>query len=523
MRITLFRALLFCLCLVSPACWAAAPDGAQERGLNQDLLPDPPDGTIRVNLKQIATGLFGQVEGINQILPSDMAPFPDGSDRIAILTLGGVVRLLQPNNTLEPIPYLITTNEDTVIEPGNFGIISFVFHPDFADPKAPGYGKFYIIETEDVSAGTPDFDGSLQQSAFGGQHHDVLYEYTTTDPSSDTFVGTKREILRIEQPGWDHNVFDLTFGIGAERGILYITSGDGGNAPAGDALIRENAQFMGNVFGKILRIDPLGSNSANGNYGIPADNPFLSDPNTLDEIYSYGHRAPFRLNTDRNTGDLWLGEVGQNQIEEINKVLPGANYGWALKEGSFLFDELDLSNNQPDPDLDNNGTGDFADSMGFTDPIFEVDHETAVSMTGGFVYRGSAIPNLQGRFIFGDGFGNGLFHANPSDGPVSGETGGVVRFTFGPAGVPMPFGVISIGEDLDGELYLLTLDGRVLRLDPSPCNAADLYPDGSLDFFDVSTFLQLLSNEEPRADFNRDGFYDFFDISAYLTIFMNGC
>lgn len=525
MRIKTCRAAMIGLCLGMLATATAAHDEPKspQGGFNQDLLPSPPDGTIRVNLTPVATGLLGQIQGISQILPSDMAPFPDGSGRIAVLTLGGVVRLLDENAALSPNPYLITTNDATQIAPGNFGIISIAFHPDFAQLGEPGYGKFYVIETEDVSAGTPDFDDSLQQNAFGGQHHDVLYEYTADDPSSDTFSGSKREVLRIEQPGWDHNVFDLAFGIGAERGILYVTSGDGGNAPAGDALIRENAQYRLNPFGKILRIDPLGSNSANGKYGIPSDNPFITDPNTLDEIYSLGHRAPFRLTVDRATGDLWLGEVGQNQVEEINRIVAGANYGWSLKEGSFLFDELDLSNNQPDPDLDNNGTGDFADSMGFTDPVFELDHETAVSITGGFVYRGSAIPTLQGRYVFADGFGNGLFHGHPSNGPVSGGTGGVERFVFGTTGVPMPFGVISIGEDLAGELYLLTLDGRVLRLDPAPCSAADLYPDGALDFFDVSTFLQLLSNMDPRADFSADGSYDFFDISAYLSVYMNGC
>lgn len=491
--------------------------------IDQDLLEDPAPGTIRIRITEVASGLNSEVDGVLQILPTDLAAVPDDSGRLCVLTLGGTIRLIDPVQGLVEEPYLITANKNTEVVPANFGMISMVFHPQFAQKGMPGFGKFYVIETEVTSAGTPDFDGSLQQNAFGGQHHDVIYEYTTTDPSSDVFAGTKREVLRVEQPGWDHNLFDMTFGLDDEAGIMYISSGDGGNASEGTPLIRDNPQFLGNVFGKTLRIDPLGSNSANGQYGIPADNPFLSTPDALPELYTYGHRSCYRLTTDSLTGDLWLGEVGQIQVEEVNRLEAGANYGWPFKEGSFLFDELDFDDNQIDPDTNNNGTGDFADANGLTDPIFEVDHQTARSLTGGYIYRGDSIPGFEGNYIFGDAIGNGLFYGNPIDGPVSGGTGGLQRFLVDPTGLPIPFGVISIGEDRSGELYLLTGSRKVLRLDPWRCSNADFVADGVLDFFDISAFLVAFSAGEGDADLNDDLQFDFFDVSTFLTQFNQGC
>lgn len=490
--------------------------------VDQDLLEDPPTSTQPVRLTEIASGLFGDAAGVTQFFPTDLAPFPDGSGRLAVSTLGGVVRLIRPDGTLDPTPYLVATNPSSDIDPGHYGMTSIAFHPDFAVPGAPGEGKFYLIETEDRNAGTPDFDGSIDPVSFGGPHHDVLYEYTATDTSADLFSGSKREVLRVEQPGWDHNVTDLTFGVGPARGYLHLTSGDGSNGNEGTPPIRDNPQFLGNVFGKILRIDPLGGDSANGQYGIPPGNPFVGVVGALPEIYSYGHRSPYRLTVDRATGALWLGEVGQRQIEEVNIVTAGANYGWPLKEGSFLFNELDHDDNQPDPDLDMNGTGDFADANNLIDPVFELDHQSSRSVTGGYVYRGAQIPALGGRYVFGDAVSNALYIADPSGGPVSGQTGGVERLAIDPSGDPMPFGTISIGEDAEGELYILGLDGRIVRIDRLPCDA-DLNDDAVASFPDVGLFLAAFAAADPAADFTGDGSVGFPDVGAYLAAFAAGC
>ena len=487
---------------------------------DQDLLESPPTGDIRVNLSLFATGLIGNVDETPQYMPTDMVQIPDGSGRMCVLTLGGVIRLIHADGSLDSVPYLITTNEDSYIDPANFGAISIAFHPDFADPKADGYGRFYVIETENDTAGVPDFDGSLLQVSIGGVHHDVLYEYTATDPSSNTFAGTRRSLMRVEQPGKDHNLFDICFD---DDGLMFVSSGDGGNQGEGVNLIRQNAGFLGNVFGKILRIDPLGSNSDNGQYGIPEDNPFVSTDGALGEIYSYGHRSPYRLTIDDSTGDLWLGEVGQQQVEEVNKIVAGGNYGWSTKEGSFIFDQTDFDNNSIDSDSDKNGTGDAADADNLIDPVFEVDHQTARSITGGFIYQPDDIPGLEGMYIFSDAFGNGLFYGDPAEGSVAGETGGVQRFRFDPSGVSMPFGTISIAQDFAGSQYLLAFDGRILQINPWACSIADFVPDGVLNFLDVSAFLGAYGNQDPDADINGDTTWNFLDVSQFLGLYGKGC
>lgn len=489
----------------------------------QDVLPTPPESSIEVRLTPVASGLSTVIDGVPQLFATDFAPIPDGSGRVLVMTLGGVVRVLDTEDGLLPEPFLLIPGDDTQIEPSNFGMTSIAIHPSYAQKGSPGYGKFYTIETERADAGVADFAGSLDPLAFGGQHQDVVYEYTADDIGADTFSGSKRELLRVLQPGWDHNLFDLAFGIGSDADHMYISSGDGANAGESDAVIRDNAQFLGNVFGTILRIDPLGNNSENGAYGIPPNNPFVGNPDALPEIYSYGHRSPYRLSVDTENGTLWLGEVGQRQIEEVNTIHAGANYGWPLKEGSFLFDEFDHLNARPDPDLDMNGTGDFADDNGLSDPVFELDHDTSISITGGFVYRGNAIPHLRNQYLFADAVLPGIY-AGPADAtPVANETGQLARLRIDPKGAPAPPGVISIGQDMNGELYLLTIDGRILRVDPSPCGPADLFPDGSLDFFDITAFLTAFNDEDAAADFDANGRFDFFDITAFIQQFNLGC
>lgn len=512
---------------------ALVHSGATGQGLN--LLPSPPPGTVTVRLVTLTSDLSLSVNDRPQFAPIDMSPFPDGSGRLAVLTLGGLVRVIDSDGTLLPEPYLDVVTPDTnLLSPGNFGIISIAFHPDFADPEAPGHGRFYIVETEFVGAGIPDFDGSLEQNALGGRHHDVLYEYTAADPGADVFSGTRREVLRVEQPGWDHNMFDLAFGLSPEdEGLLYISLGDGANVGEAVSLLRTNATILGNVFGKILRIDPLGTDSANGQYGIPPTNPFVDVPGAKHEIYSYGHRSPYRLNADRLTGELWLGEVGQTQVEEINRIVAGGHYGWPFKEGSFLFFQTDHDGTLPDTDTDGNGTGDLADDLGLIDPVFEVDHQTSRSITGGFVYRGEAIPDLEGLYVFGNNTpttpgGLGLYYGNPADGPVAGGTGGVREFILSPDSDPVPARIFSIGEDQDGELYLLgqgTLGGVLQRVEAfaDPECTADTNDDGQVSPADFGAWVTAFNAMSPACDQNGDGLCTPADFGAWISNFNAGC
>ena len=283
---------------------------------------------------------------------------------------------------------------------GQSGFTYFAFHPQFATN-----GIFYTIHSEQKS-GSPDPDFPLTKAVINNQgevinssHHDVITEWIADDHLSNEFSGTFRELLRIEQPYRDHNLGQLAFNPNAlpgdeDFGLLYIASADGGNNR--DPL--DMGQDLSTPFGAILRIDPQGNNSLNGAYGIPESNPFVidDDANILDEIWSYGHRNPHRITWDTEAGSIMLiSEIGQAFIEEINLGVKGQNYGWSEREGTWLFDKLLDDELLPLPANDND--------FGFTYPVAQYDHPDGPgAIAGGIVYRGSAIENLQGQFVFAD-------------------------------------------------------------------------------------------------------------------------
>ena len=236
-------------------------------------------------------------------------------------------------------------------------------------------------------------------------------EHLVVDPSS------RRELLRIDKPQFNHNGGELAFG---PDGKLYISLGDGGAAddqrpghvPGG------NAQSL--APGNVLRVDPRGHNSANGQYGIPRGNPFVGRDGA-DEIWAYGFRNPYRFSFDSRTGHLVVGEVGQNDIEEVDVVRPGRNYGWPIKEGSFLFDN------------GGDGAGFVTQRSpgipaGLVDPVLEYDH----TAPGGVRCGGGAPPSAcQGIAVFGfaqDRRGE-LYVLGNTTGVLSGTTGTVLRIT----------------------------------------------------------------------------------------------
>ena len=224
--------------------------------------------------------------------------------------------------------------------PGSFderGFLGLAFHPDYRKN-----GLVYTYTSEPFDSGTPDFPiPDTGEPPAANASLTVIREWRVDDPKrpgSVVDVTSSRVLVRVEQPQFNHNGGAIAFG---PDGMLYIALGDGGSAddqgpghvPGG------NGQDLseGNLLGKILRIDPQGSNSANGEYGIPADNPFVG-ARGADEIFAYGFRNPFRLSFDSRTGELYVADVGQNDIEEVDVVVGGGNYGWPIKEGTFLFD-----------------------------------------------------------------------------------------------------------------------------------------------------------------------------------------
>ena len=217
------------------------------------------------------------------------------------------------------------------------GFQSFAFHPQFNQPGAPAFGKFYTYADTSNTAPPPDFVPGGGDDA----QDTVLLEWTASDPEAPTYDGgPPRELVRIEQPFGNHNGGQITFNPlaspgTAEFGLLYIGSADGGSG--GDPL--DLAQNLNSIFGKILRIDPLGSDAANGQYSIPTDNPFANDGDAtpLAEIYAFGVRNPQRFGWDPETGDMFVADIGQNIVEELSLVTAGANLGWNDWEGSFRF------------------------------------------------------------------------------------------------------------------------------------------------------------------------------------------
>lgn len=357
------------------------------------------------------------------------------------------------------------------------GVQSFAFHPQFNQPGTRGFGKFYTFTDTSNTKPMPDF-----RPNGGTRTHDtVLLEWTAKTPAADVYDGgPPRELMRIEQPFANHNgglvAFNPTAAPGTpDFGLLYISNADGGSG--GDPL--NLAQNLSSIFGKLLRIDPLGSNGGNGQYGIPPSNPFVSNRTSgaLGEIYAYGVRNGQRFGWDTKNGDLFLADIGQNQIEEIDLVRPGVNLGWNKWEGSYRFHDggIDPSNPRADPSV--------------TYPIVEVDHRDPLlssrsALTIGGVYRGTEIPALNSLLIFGEVVSGEIFHVSadklPNGGQVAvrrilvreGGTGrrflDVVRAEAARQGKPEPQRAdLRFGRGSRGQIFLLNKgDGLIRVMEP---------------------------------------------------------
>jgi len=355
--------------------------------------------------------------------------------------------------------------------PGSFderGFLGVAFHPDFA-----ANGFLYTYTSEPL-AGPADF--STMPDGVAANHQSVITEWLVPmplDPTSSVAPGSAREILRIDEPQFNHNAGALAFDA---NGYLYIAVGDGGGADdvdgqdfIGSPLTGHgdgNGKNPANPLGTILRIDPTGDPGASGRaYAIPTTNPFFGQAGFAAEIFAYGLRNPFRMSFDSMTGELYVADVGQNDIEEVNVVSAGDNLGWNYKEGTFFFD---ANGNEPGFVTDT----DPGVPAGLVDPIAQYDHDEGVAIIGGFVYRNGSIPGLDGSYVFGD-FG--------------GPTGAAGRLFYleGAATVTefdirgrddLGASLLGFGRDLDGNIYVLanqtgTPDGStgvVYRIDSGP-------------------------------------------------------
>ncbi len=350
------------------------------------------------------------------------------------------------------------------------GLSGFAFHPDFAKPGRPGFGKLYTSSTEVPESGKPDFPTPDPKGQVA--HHDVLTEWTI-DPKDPNRVdlASRREVLRIAHPMEDHVMGQLGFAPHArpsdsDYGMLYIGVGDGGNTTFQykkvDAL--HNAQNRLNPFGKILRINPLVDGDRK--YSIPRDNPFIQEASSLKEIWAWGLRNPQRFSWDTE-GDhaMLIADIGQAQVEEINVGHPGANYGWGEREGMFVVDPNDENHVSSLP------AGD--ERFGYTYPAIQYRHDLGKAINGGFVYRGRAIQALRGMYVFGDIVYGRIFFAEAAtlvNGRLSpfaeiklrylGRERSLLDILNGDTRADLRFGM-----DERGEIYLLTKrDGMIRKL-----------------------------------------------------------
>lgn len=358
------------------------------------------------------SGVYGASIGLRLVAdgldrPLAITHAGDGSGRLFIVEQVGRIRVLD-GSALAPTPFLDITPLVSCCQ--ERGLLGLAFHPDYEVN-----GQFYVNYT--------DRSGDTR-----------IVRYIVTPDPSLADPGSATVLLAIEQPFANHNGGQLAFG---PDGYLFIAVGDGGSG--GDPF--DNGQNGFSLLGKILRLDV----DAGTPYAIPVDNPFRFDPGARDEVWATGLRNPWRFSFDRLTGDLFIADVGQNAWEEVNfepvTSAGGNNYGWRRMEGSHCFDP----------------SAGCAEER-FVLPILEYSHAEGCSVTGGFRYRGSQIPELFGIYVFGD-FCSGRIWSATVD-----EAGLWTRSEL----LGTSLAISSFGEDEAGELYVVDLGGAVYRFERTP-------------------------------------------------------
>jgi glucose/arabinose dehydrogenase len=430
-------------------------------------LPTITNGDTAILLQPVATGLAAP----------DYAISPPGDTlRLFVVEQSGLLRIIQ-NGTLLPGPALdLQSRVQPPLVPSNpndeRGLLGLAFHPGFSNPLSPGFRTLYTYNSEMIPAGTtPTYPVPTTAT---NNYKNVVNEWKISTLDANVVdPASRREVISFGKNAANHNGGTLAFG---PDGYLYLGLGDGGNAnDVGPSHIEPggNAQNLSTPLGKMLRFDPLHPAltptspdpiSANGHYRIPRTNPFQG-PGQVPEIYAYGLRNPYRFSFDPANGDLIQADVGQNTIEEIDRIVLGGNYGWAIKEGDFLFNRTNSASGNAGTVGPAPGNRSSAIPAGLIDPIsgtsgtLEYDHGDGISITGGFVYRGRAIPELFGKYIFGDlalktapvRADGRLFYADL-------QTGLIKVFPlpqFGTEILPNGLTVHGFGQNADYELYAL--------------------------------------------------------------------
>jgi glucose/arabinose dehydrogenase len=349
-----------------------------------------------------------QLEAVTDVSrPVAVVASPDGSGRLFVVDQGGRIWIVRDGQRAET-PFLDI--ESQVTSGGEQGLLGLAFHPTFPDDP-----RFFVYYTD-------------------RDERQVVSQWRVPSASADEAdSGSEAVLLRMDDFAANHNGGALVFG---PDGKLYISTGDGGGG--GDP--RGNGQKLDTLLAKILRIDV--DTSGDGRpYGIPADNPFRERAGAQPEIWLTGLRNPWRIAFDRATGDLWIGDVGQGSFEEVDVVRAGSgggqNFGWNVTEGFHCYP-----------------SGDPCAPDGLIPPVTEYDHGSGCSVTGGVVYRGSAVPTLVGGYLFADYCSGNIWAIDPAASKVDEPT---IVLESGRS-------ISSFGEDEGGEVYVADLEGELLRV-----------------------------------------------------------
>ncbi|AUD05639.1 PQQ-dependent sugar dehydrogenase [Spirosoma pollinicola] len=375
-----------------------------------------------------------------------------------VADLQGKIYILTADN--QPEVYFEATEhfKNFINSPGlATGLGSFAFHPDYAKN-----GLVYTTHTEPKNTAKADF---AYADSIPVRLQWVVNEWTVDDPSSRVLTGKPRELLRVNVVDQIHGMQEIAFNPYAtpnsmDYGLLYIGIGDGGAVEKGYPFI---ARDKNHVWGKVLRIDPTGRTSTNGQYGIPKSNPFVGKDG-LDEVYAAGFRNPNRISWAKD-GKMLVSNIGQRQIESLYLVKPGKNYGWPDREGTFLIDSTDNVNNvYPLPKNDAR--------YGYSYPVAQFDHDEGNAIIGGFEYTGKQLPPLRGKYIFGEIVRGRVFYVNLNE-IKEGTQATIHEFPLRLEGQPTSLKELSkaskvdlrIGQDAAGELYLMTKsDGMMYKV-----------------------------------------------------------
>jgi glucose/arabinose dehydrogenase len=371
----------------------------------------------------------------------------DGSGRLFVADQIGSIYVITPDGNVLDTPFLDLRDRIVTLDEGydERGLLGLAFHPEYADN-----GRFFVYYSAPLrDEGVPRWNHTSHISEFRVSAGDL----NIADPASE------RIVLQIDQPQWNHNGGQIAFG---PDGYLYIPVGDGGNV--GDAGVgHPNGQNLETLLGKILRIDIDGGDP----YAIPPDNPFTSGGGAP-EIFAYGFRNPWRISFDSaGDGTLYVGDVGQNQWEEVDIVTVGGNYGWNVREGTHCFQLPGC------PETAENGAP-------LIPPVIELDRITSAGVVGGNIYRGGAVPSLQGRYVFSSwsrtmGVPQGMIFAATPAGANSLWAFEALSISGSEDGSPGVY-ILSMGEDANRELYVLTTEnlgptgeaGKIWRIEPAP-------------------------------------------------------